>query len=83
MRTTLSLDDDVAAALTRLRKGRGGAMKDLVNEALRLGLAKLEEKKAAAKPKFTMPTISVGEVLIKNIDCVSRVLDEVEGPFRK
>jgi Ribbon-helix-helix protein, copG family len=38
MRTTLTLDDDVAAALERLRKSRDASLKDLVNEALRRGL---------------------------------------------
>jgi ribbon-helix-helix CopG family protein len=38
MRTTLTLDDDVAAILERLRKSRDASLKDLVNEALRRGL---------------------------------------------
>ena len=38
MRTTLTLDDDVAAALERLRRSRDASLKDLVNEALRRGL---------------------------------------------
>ena len=33
MRTTLTLDDDVAAILERLRKSRDASLKDLVNEA--------------------------------------------------
>ena len=36
MRTTLTIDDDVAIQLQRLQKRRGAAsFKDLVNEALR------------------------------------------------
>ena len=38
MRTTLTLDDDVAAILERLRKSRDATLKNLVNEALRRGL---------------------------------------------
>jgi len=38
MRTTLTLDEDVAAILKRLRKRRDAGLKDLVNEALRRGL---------------------------------------------
>jgi hypothetical protein len=37
MRTTLTLDDDVAAALERLRRSRRIGLKRLVNEALRRG----------------------------------------------
>jgi hypothetical protein len=34
MRTTLTLDDDVAALLKRLRKTREGGLKELINEGL-------------------------------------------------
>ena len=36
MRTTLTIDDDVAAELERVRQARDAKFKDLVNEALRL-----------------------------------------------
>jgi hypothetical protein len=41
MRTTLTLDDDVAAALERLRKTCNASLKDLVNEALRRGFKEM------------------------------------------
>lgn len=41
MRTTLTLDAEVAAALARLRKRRDISLKGLVNEALRLGLKEM------------------------------------------
>ena len=41
MRTTLTLDDDVAAMLERLRKRKGATFKQLVNDALRTGLRQL------------------------------------------
>ena len=41
MRTTLTLDDDVAAALERLRRARDASLKDVVNEVLRRGLSEL------------------------------------------
>ncbi len=41
MRTTLTLDDDVAAAIERLRRARDASLKDIVNEALRKGLSDL------------------------------------------
>lgn len=37
MRTTLTLDDDVAALLSRLQKTQKKSFKGLVNEALRQG----------------------------------------------
>ena len=38
MKTTLTLDDDVAAALERVRRTRNANLKDVVNDALRRGL---------------------------------------------
>ena len=38
MRITLTLDDDVAAALQRVRRTRNANLKDVVNDALRRGL---------------------------------------------
>jgi hypothetical protein len=35
MRTTLTLDDDVAAAIERLRRARGANLKDIVDDAQR------------------------------------------------
>jgi hypothetical protein len=39
MRTTLTVDDDLAAELHRRARETGRAFKDVVNEALRAGLA--------------------------------------------
>jgi hypothetical protein len=50
MRTTLTLDDDVAVQIERLRKARDLALKDIVNEALRRGLRDM-----TAKPKKQEP----------------------------
>ena len=44
MRTTLTLDDDVAAVLERLRKSRSASLRDLVNEALRRGLKDMSSR---------------------------------------
>ena len=40
MRTTLTLDPDVARALKRLARARARSFKEVVNEALRAGLAR-------------------------------------------
>jgi hypothetical protein len=42
MRTTLTLADDVAAAVERLRRERSIGMSQAVNELIRAGLAKQE-----------------------------------------
>ena len=45
MRTTLTLEDDVAIQIHRLQKEKGARWKTLVNEALRLGLIQMEKAK--------------------------------------
>ncbi|HTW53666.1 MAG TPA: CopG family transcriptional regulator [Stellaceae bacterium] len=78
MRTTLTLDNDVAAAIERLRRARGSNFKDLVNEALRCGLRELS---VAAKPRqpFQTQSVDLGRVLIGSIDSVTDVLAAAEG----
>ena len=44
MRITLRLDDDVAAALERVRRTRNANLKDVVNDALRRGLNDLSTR---------------------------------------
>jgi hypothetical protein len=41
MRTTLSIDDDLAAILLRVRQTRKMSLKAIINEALRNGLQQL------------------------------------------
>lgn len=78
MRTTLSLDDDVAAALEKLRKRRKLSLKAAVNEALRQGLAALS---APPGPKARARTraVSLGRSLVGNVDNISEVLARAEG----
>lgn len=50
MRTTLTLDDDVARQLRHRAKGGRGGFKQVVNEVLRRGLAAGEKPLAASEP---------------------------------
>jgi hypothetical protein len=77
MRTTLTLEDDVAVLLERLRRERGLTFKEIVNQALREGLLALETK-PAVQP-FRTRTVSAGRCLLPNLDCVSEVLAVTEG----
>ena len=77
MRTTLTLDKDVAVIIERLRKARRQTMKDLVNEALREGL-----KHMAAPPRKRSPfhtdSVDLGRCLVSNVDNVAEVLAVAE-----
>ncbi len=78
MRTTLSLEDDVARLLERLRRQRGGSFKKLVNEALREGLARLAAPRAPRKRQRTKGA-ALGRCLVGSVDDISDVLATAEG----
>jgi Ribbon-helix-helix protein, copG family len=78
MRTTLTLDDDVAATLERLRKTRDASLKELVNDALRRGLKEMTTGKKQRRP-FRTRSVSLGRLLVPSIDNVAEVLAIAEG----
>jgi hypothetical protein len=77
MRTTLSLDDDVAAQLERVRRRRGGSLKDTVNAALREGLQRLEQPPARTRRSYTR-VVSLGPPRVGAVDSVADVLAVAE-----
>lgn len=78
MRTTLTLDDDVAAQLEQLRGRDNRPFKQLVNDALRLGLARLDTTPAASSGPFTRP-VSLGRSRLPNLDDASEAIAWAEG----
>jgi Arc/MetJ family transcription regulator len=77
MRTTLTLDDDVAAQLERLRRTRNANLKDLVNEALRRGLRDMSTPQKKRR-MFRTRAFRMGKPLV-NIDNVAEALAYLEG----
>lgn len=77
MRTTLTIDDDVAIELERLRRSRQASFKDLINEALRRGLRDMSGPPKKRK-RFRTQTFNMGEQLI-NIDNVAEAIAYAEG----
>jgi hypothetical protein len=80
MRTTLTIDEDVAVELERLRRTREASMKDLVNDALRLGLRQMTERPKRKRPFRTRP-FDGGRLLVASIDNIGELLAEVEGEW--
>ena len=78
MRTTLTLDDDVAALLRQERRRRGGKLKDLVNEALRRGLVQQDPPSKGARP-FRTRAASLGRCRVASLDDVAEALAVSEG----
>ena len=78
MRTTLSLDDDVAAALERVRTARQENWKTVVNDVLRKGLEQIDQPSPTPR-RFVTKTVDLGGCLFPNIDNVWDVIAEAEG----
>jgi hypothetical protein len=77
VRTTITLDDDVAALLARLRRERRMGLKSAVNSGLRAGLRQLYDVETPAAP-YATPVASVGRVLI-DVDDVADAIALAEG----
>lgn len=73
MRTTLTLDEDVAAIVERLRKTRRQSLKAVINEALREGL-KHATTAQRRPPEFRTRTVDLGRCLLGAVDDIAEVL---------
>jgi hypothetical protein len=78
MRTTLTIDDDVAANLERLRKTRNARLKDLINEALRRGIKEMSARPKRREP-FRTRVVDLGPVQIGPLDNIAELLAIAEG----
>ncbi|MGH8209396.1 MAG: ribbon-helix-helix protein, CopG family [Steroidobacteraceae bacterium] len=82
MRTTLTLDDDVAARLQAEARKTGRPFKTVVNEYLRAGLAQRRAAKAGAP--FRVEPVSMGVPPPgRSYDNVGALLEEIEGPEQR
>ena len=82
MRTTLTLDDDVAAKLKSLTRRSGRAFRDVVNDALRRALA--QAPTASAREPFVVRTRDLGGLRPGlNLDNIGELLEQIEGPLHR
>jgi len=77
VRTTLTLDDDVAAKIRSDARKSGKSFKQVVNEALREAFIARARKEL---PPFTVKARPLGLRPGLNYDCISKLLEEAEGP---
>jgi plasmid stability protein len=79
VRTTLTLDDDVAAKLKSRARRTARSFRDVVNEALRLGLAGVSNRPAPAP--FVVQARDLGPLKPGvSLDNIGDLLEHVEGP---
>jgi hypothetical protein len=82
VRTTITLDADVAAKLKSLARRSGRAFRDVVNETLRRGLA----RPSAAPPRqpFKVEARDLGRLRPGlNLDNIAELIEQVEGPLHR
>lgn len=76
MRTTLTLDDDVARLIEKEQRRSGKPFKQVINDFLRLGLT---VKQPLRKP-FKVTPINLG---LPHYDKIEDLLDYLEGTDRR
>jgi Arc/MetJ family transcription regulator len=76
MRTTVNLDDDVAAAVDRLRRERSLGLSEAVNELARAGLRAKEPRRP-----FRQRTHDLGVGI--DVTNVAEALELLEGPTHR
>ncbi len=81
MRTTLTLDDDVAARLKAEERRTGQSFKELVNGLLRLGLS--VRHASPRRAPFVVRARPLGARRGVSLDNIGELLEQVEGPLHK
>lgn len=75
MRTTVTLDDEVSAAVERIKRERGGGVSAAINELARRGLA--AEREDRGRAPFEQETSAMGvEIDVSN---VAEALERLEN----
>lgn len=82
MRTTLTLEDDVAVRIEELRRKTGAPLKEVVNRVLRAGLDELASGPPRKRKPFRTRPLPVGRCLVPSLDDVTAVLDLAEEKKR-
>ena len=82
MRTTITLDKDVAARLDHAVRRRKQSFKKIVNDALRAGLKVLEEP-SAPRRSFRTRGFDAGPSLVGSLVNIEDVLARVEGDHHR
>ena len=79
MRTTLTIEEDVALALDRVRERDSLSLKAVVNEALRRGLRVMDaEHESAPRTRYRVRAWSSGGMKV-SVDNVAEALGWAEG----
>ena len=78
----MTLEDDVAAALERLRRSRNASLKDLINEALRRGLKDMSNR-TKRRERLRTRSVTLGQLRMADVDNIGEALAVAEAEAHK
>jgi hypothetical protein len=82
VRTTLTIDEDVAAKLRAQARRSGKPFREVVNDTLRRGFATAPP--AAPRQRFVVQARDMGALRPGlNLDNIGALLEQVEGPLHR
>jgi plasmid stability protein len=81
VRTTLTLDDDVAAKLRAEARRSGRSFKEVVNDLLRTALS--ARRTTPPLPPFKVRARDLGLRPGLSLDRISELIEQVEGPWHR
>jgi plasmid stability protein len=79
VRTTLTLDDDLAARLKQRARESGASFRDVVNEVIRSGL----DAKAPRMPRFRVRARDLELQPGLQLDNIGELLEQIDGPAQR
>jgi hypothetical protein len=83
VRTTLTLDDDVAADLRRVQAETGGPWKQVVNDVIRAGVAARAAGERRPRRVRRTRSVRLGRPVVGDIANVHEALSLAEGDARR
>lgn len=82
MRTTLTLDDDVAAKLRAEARRAGRPFRDVVNDTLRRGLA--SRRATSSRQNFRIAPRDLGNLRPGlSLDNIAEMIEQIEGSLHR
>lgn len=81
IRTTVTLEDDVAARVKEESRSRGTTFRATVNDLLRLALVHVHSQ--PERPKFVVRATNMGYYPGLNYDCTESLIEYLEGVYHR
>ena len=80
IRTTVTLDEDVLERVKQESRSRGKPFRQILNDLLRTGLAKVQEQR---RRNFKVRPFEFGFRQDLNYDDIEGLIEYLEGPFHR